>query len=95
MENPFALYNKLDLDGLQSLSPQLPWQMYLNGMGYPNATQLNILVPTFFGNMSAYISSIDSSMYQAYTRWHVVNAASAYLTSYVKDYSLHFLYYIL
>jgi len=81
MEDPFALYNKLDLSGLQEIAPELPWQEYLNGMGYPNATELNILVPSFFTNMSSYISNLPLEQNQAYLRWHIVNSGSPYLSS--------------
>jgi predicted metalloendopeptidase len=33
MGDPFTLYNKLDLSGLQEIAPQLPWQQFLNGIG--------------------------------------------------------------
>ena len=88
MEDPFALYNKLDLSGLQQLAPELPWQEFLNGMGYPNATELNILVPDFFSNMSAYISGLDTASQQAYIQWHIINAASPYLSRLVLISSL-------
>jgi putative endopeptidase len=81
MGNPFKLYNKLDLSGLQNLAPQLPWQQFLNGMGYPSATQLNVQIPSYFSSMSAFIASVNPSSYQTYVRWCAINALSPYLTS--------------
>lgn len=79
LEDPFETFNQLNLDGLQAIAPQLPWEQFLVGIGYPNATELNVLTPDFFTSMAAYISSTPIEDLQTYLAWNVLNSLSIFL----------------
>jgi predicted metalloendopeptidase len=70
---PEKLYNKIDLEGLQELTPELPWKPYLEGVASPDVTQINVATPEFFEGLQKLVLETDTDTLAAYLRWHVIN----------------------
>jgi putative endopeptidase len=83
--DPFLTYNKLNVSGLQTIAPQLPWSMFLQGLGYPDVQQLNVEWPPYFGNMSALVAAKSPSEWIPYLRYAILNSFSTTLPRYLHD----------
>ncbi len=80
MRDPNKRYNKLDLAGLQKLSPRLDWKAFLQSAGYPAISEANIAVPGFFEALDKTATAAPPETLQAYLRWNLVNTASDFLS---------------
>ncbi len=78
LRDPDKIYNKLDRDGLQKLTPKLDWEGYFKATGHPEVTQINVAVPEFFQGLEKLAGATDAPTLQAYLQWNVLrNAAPA------------------
>jgi putative endopeptidase len=68
------LYNRLDLAGLQKLTPKLPWGSFFTGLGAPTITQINVGTPEFFTALEARLAKTPMSTLRSYLRWHWMSA---------------------
>ena len=80
MRDPEKRYNKLDVSGLQKLSPQLDWKAFLQAAGYPQISEANIAVPDFFAALDKTATAAPPETLQAYLRWNLVNTAADFLS---------------
>jgi putative endopeptidase len=67
------LYNKLDISGLQELTPSLPWGSFLAGTGYPDVVDINVATPEFFERLESLVAETSPEVLQTYLDWHVVD----------------------
>ena len=75
------LYNKIDLSGLQELTPSLPWSAYFTAVGYPDVVDISVTVPEFFERVESLVAESEPAVLQAYLRWHVARNLADYLSS--------------
>jgi putative endopeptidase len=59
IRDPFSVYHRLDLNGLQQLTPNLTWAAFLKGLGAPGITAINVGEPAFFSAVSAALANAD------------------------------------
>lgn len=78
---PEKLYNKLDLSGLQQLTPGLPWDEYLAAIGRPDLIDINVATPEFFEALDKLVASSQKEDLQSYLRWSLVRTMSGQLSS--------------
>jgi len=81
MRNPDKLYNKLDREGLEKISPAISWGEYLAAIGYPDITEINVATPEFFEELNAISSETSLETIRAYLRWHVLDSFADQLSS--------------
>jgi predicted metalloendopeptidase len=79
LRDPDKIYNKLDREGLQKLTPKLDWEGYFKATGHPEVTQINVAVPEFFQGLEKLAGSTDAPTLQAYLQWNVLRDAAAAL----------------
>jgi predicted metalloendopeptidase len=79
MRNFEKLYNRLDLSGLQELTPKLPWSAYFQAIGHPDVKELSIATPEFFEALEAALLDTDPEVLRAYLRWHLVDGTAELL----------------
>ncbi len=84
------LYNKLDIGGLQELTPKLPWKSYLAGTGYPEIQDISVATPEFFERLQELLDETDPAVLQTYVRWHVVKETAPLLSSGFVDAAFEF-----
>ncbi len=90
LRDPDKTYNKLNRDGLQKLTPSLPWDKLFAAAGYPNVTEINVMTPSFFTGLEKLLQSTDASLLQAYLRWNVVRSNSDALSKPFVDATFEF-----
>jgi len=79
LRDPVKTYNKIDLDGLQKLTPDLPWAAFFEAAGHPGVKDINVQVPEFFSGMAATIAKTDIDVLRAYLRWNLARRTSELL----------------
>ncbi len=75
------LYNKIDLDGLMKLTPELPWKTFLAGTGYPEVTDISVATPEFFERLATLARETPAEVLRTYLRWHVAHDMAGLLSS--------------
>jgi predicted metalloendopeptidase len=76
MRIPEKLYNKIDISGLQQLTPALDWNRFLIGTGYPDIVEINVATPEFFEALERQTTTADPELLQAYLRWQLAHASA-------------------
>lgn len=84
------LYHKIDRQGLQKLTPELPWDRYFVGLGHTGIVDLNVATPEYFEALGKQIAGADAATLHAYLRWHAVHAAVERLPKAFVDESFAF-----
>ncbi|MBP7148830.1 MAG: M13 family metallopeptidase [Acidobacteria bacterium] len=73
------LYNRIDIDGLKQLTPGLPWDRYLQAIGFPGLQFVNVATPEFFAALEHLVAATPPEVLQAYLRWQIVHSAAPLL----------------
>jgi endothelin-converting enzyme/putative endopeptidase len=79
--DPYKLFHKMDLKGLQALTPGFDWKAYLAGIGEAKLVNFNVTEPAFFKEMAKQLHANDLPSIQTYLRWHVARNLSPALSS--------------
>jgi putative endopeptidase len=85
LRDPQKVYHRLDLDGLKKLAPDLPWDGYLAGTGFPGITAINVAQPDFVKEVDAMAKSMSYADWRTYLRWHLARATSPWLSKRFVD----------
>lgn len=70
------LYHKIDVAGLQELTPSLPWGRTLASMGHPDLQDLNVATPEFFERLETLVTDTDPAALRSYLRFHYVSGVA-------------------
>jgi putative endopeptidase len=90
LRDPQKVYHHMTLDELKALAPDLSWDGYLSGLGFPAITAFNVAEPEFFKKLDAMSKSVRMPEWRSYLRWHLVKSASPYLSQKFVDEWFHF-----
>jgi putative endopeptidase len=88
--DPNLTYNKVSLDEMQQLSPNLDWNSYFAGIGVDVPSELIIDNPAFFKEISAMIAEVPVNNWKDYFTWNLISRYSPYLSSAFVDQSFDF-----
>jgi putative endopeptidase len=83
LRNVEAMYHPMDRAGLQKLTPNIPWDEFMDATGYPDIQDINVTVPEFFEALDAAIADTDTV--KVYLRWQTLNALSTNLPKGFRD----------
>jgi putative endopeptidase len=91
MRDPDATYHKMPLAQVQGLTPNISWEKYLEGVGYPGIKDINIAQPKFFEALNGLINSVLLDDWKTYLRWHLISAAAPALSDKFveEDFNFH------
>ncbi len=90
MRDPVARYNKMEISGLQKLSPEFNWSGYFATIGLPDLKEVNVGQPDFFREISVMQKSVPLSDWKSYLRWHVIHSAAGDLNSAIVNENFDF-----
>jgi endothelin-converting enzyme/putative endopeptidase len=72
--------HKMTRDEAVALGPNFYLNRYFTAVGAPNFTQLNVSNPDFFKQVNSVLESESLDSLKTYVSWHVLNAASPWLS---------------
>jgi putative endopeptidase len=90
LRDPQKVYHRIDLDGLKKLAPDLSWDVYLDAIGFPRITSINVGQPDFVKKVDTMAKAVSMGDWQVYLRWHLANAVSPWLSKAFVDEGFHF-----
>ena len=79
--DPYNLKHKMEIDGLEKLAPNFDWKAYYKVAPYPEFKIVNVDTPDFFQGVNEQLKSEALDNWKTYLRYHVVDAASPFLSS--------------
>ena len=86
LRDPYKTLHKMKIKELQALSPNFNWPLYLNEMGFPKISSLNVCQPGFFRGFSLTLKKYKMDELKIYLRFCLLNAFAPYLNdAYVKE----------
>ena len=91
MRDPYKLYNKYSLDGLNKLTPNIEWKNLFQNLKINNEDSCIVGMPKFFQAISAQLKATPIDVWKKYLKFHTFNDAAPYLASNIDN--AHFDFY--
>ncbi|MDE3057335.1 MAG: M13 family metallopeptidase [Bacteroidota bacterium] len=88
--DPNAIYHKMSVKELQSLTPDFSWTRYFDGIHLADRGDVNVAQPDFVKEVDSMLTSVPVADWKVYLRWHLIHDAAAYLSSPFVNESFHF-----
>ena len=85
LRDPQNIYHKIDLAGLKALAPDISWDAYLDKIGFPAITAINVSQPDFVKKLDALVKTGSFGEWRTYLRWQLGQAASPFLSQKFVD----------
>jgi putative endopeptidase len=79
--DPNATYHKMQVAELSGITPHFAWASFIDEVGSPSVSSLNLAQPDFFKQMDASIAAVPLDDWKIYLRWHVIHNAAPSLSS--------------
>jgi putative endopeptidase len=79
--DPYKLKHKMKMAELDTLAPNFDWTAYYSTAKYPGFEILNVGEPEFFKDVNRQLKDEPLDHWKTYLRFHVVDAASPYLST--------------
>jgi putative endopeptidase len=90
LRDPQKVYHRLDIDGLKKIAPDVSWGAYLEEIGFPAITAINVAQPDFMKRFDAMTKTTTMPEWRTYLRWQFVKSASPALSSKFVEEWFHF-----
>lgn len=91
-QDPQKTYNKMTFDGLNKLAPEIGWKAYFAAVGYPSISEVNILQPVFFQELSSMMKTVSVDDWKTFLRWQLINSTANYLNKSIENQNFDFYY---
>lgn len=91
MRDPYKVYNKFNLDGINKVTPGLDWKKLFADLKVTNQDSLLVAEPKFFQEVAKELKATPITTWQEYLKYELVNEYAAFLASNINQ--LHFDFY--
>lgn len=91
MRDPYKLYNKFDIAGLNKLTPNIDWKNLFANLKIASQDTCLVATPKFFQEVSVQLKATPIDVWKKYLRFHTLNDAAAFLSSNID--AAHFDFY--
>lgn len=88
--DPHKTYHKMNLDGLQEISPEYDWTSHFQKIGLQNPGDFIVSQPEFVAELGKMIKDISVGDWKIYLKWNVLNNLAAYLPTAFVDQNFDF-----
>jgi endothelin-converting enzyme/putative endopeptidase len=89
LRDPKNVYHRVDRDGLSRLAPDIPWDVYLERLGFPSIRAINVAAPEFVQRVDRLVADTRPEDWKVYLRWHLAAHASPWLSRRFVDEWFH------
>jgi len=79
--DPYKLFHKVDFKGLQAMTPDFNWSIYIKEIGLPAQTTFNVAQPAFYRELDKELKTLNIRDIKTYLRWHTAHALAPYLSN--------------
>lgn len=90
LRDPHANYNKMSVEELQKLVPQIEWKPFFNAFRLADLNELSVSQKENLVEVGKIIASESLETQKAYLTWNLINTASSYLSDEMYDLSFDF-----
>jgi putative endopeptidase len=88
--DPNASYHKMTFAELRALTPHFDWPRYLERIGAPSFTEIDVSQPKYLGAVDELLVSAPIDQWKAYLRWRVLSPAASRLGSAFVNEEFHY-----
>jgi len=78
--DPYKLFHKVDFKGLQAMTPDFDWSVYIKDVGLAPQNVFNVDQPAFYAELDKQFKTLSLDDLKTYLRWHTAHAAAPYLS---------------
>ena len=78
--DPYKLFHKVDFKGLQAMTPDFDWSIYLRQIGLPAQNTFNVTQPAFYAGLDKELKALNIKDIKTYLRWQTAHALAPYLS---------------
>ena len=89
-QDPQKTYNKVTIEGLNKLAPDINWKSYFTQVGYPQLPEVNIFQPGFMKELNSMMKTVPVDDWKTFLRWQLINSTAAYLGKEFVDQNFDF-----
>ena len=79
--DPHKIYHKMNLEGLQKISPEIDWTAHFKSLGLNNPGDFIVGQPDFAAELGKMLKEVSIDDWKSYLRWQVLRSTSSYLTA--------------
>ena len=80
LRDPFKNYNKMNLEELNKIANNIPWNLYFQTIGLDYTDEINVAQIPFIEKLSALIKSTSIEDLKTYLQWKLINSEASSLT---------------
>ncbi len=91
LRDPNKQYHKMNIEGLQKLTPDINWDNYFESLGKKDIKSLNVAQPDFIKEINKMIKEVPIEHWKQYFTFHVLNNYAPYLNADIEK--THFAFY--
>jgi putative endopeptidase len=88
--DPYARYNKMDLAGLNALSPGFDWKPVLRTLAVPETTALIVGEPASVKHLNRQLAETSLETWKLWLQWRVLKGAAPLLNGALEDEDFRF-----
>lgn len=90
LRDPRANYNKMNLEELQKLVPQMDWNSFFDGFKLTNLAELSVSQKENLIEVGKIIATEPLGAQKAYLEWNVLNSSASYLSDEINQLNFDF-----
>ncbi len=79
--DPNAIYHRMTVAEMDSLTSSWPWPRYFLKIGIPNPGNINVAQPDFLKEVGKMVADHPLEDWKAYLRWHLIHGTAARLST--------------
>jgi len=88
--DPNAIYNKKTFADLVSLTPNISWKVYFDGIGLAEPADTIVGQPLFLKEVDSMFHDVSLDDWKTYLRWQLINSTASLLSSPFVNEDFHF-----
>jgi putative endopeptidase len=88
--DPNKTYHKMDINKLETLSPDFDWNNYFIEVGIPKPGDINVEAPDFFKEVSQVLKNTPIDQMKTYLKWNLLRSSAGFLSSDFENESFDF-----
>jgi putative endopeptidase len=90
LRDPYANYNKMTVEQLNTITPSIPWKTVLNTMNLKNIDTVIVGQPEFYAQVEKSLQTVSINDWKTYLRWNLINDFSGDMSKDFNDEHFHF-----